>query len=367
MFVFVTFCFILFIQFIYYFFIFGRFAFATQQTHKSLNKPVSIIICAKNEEENLDKFLSNIAEQDYPLFEIVLVDDASTDNTLDKMLTFKKKFDGDQIHIQIITINTKSSKGKKGALSLGITAAQHDLLLLTDADCKPNSNRWIREMCSLFSDQKTVVLGYGAYQKNKNSFLNKLIRFETLITAIQYFSYAKMGSAYMGVGRNIAYRKTEFSKIGGFKNHLEILSGDDDLLINEISTPRNTAICYQKDSFTISEPKTNFKEWIDQKRRHITTASKYKASHQISLGLFYISQVLFWILALVLIIFQVNIPLTLLLIFIRFLIWYLIISRSAIKLQEKDLLTFAPIFEISIIFIQFYIFIKNIIALPKNW
>lgn len=113
--------------------------------------------------------------------------------------------------------------------------------------------------------RKTIVLGYGAYEKVKNSFLNKIIRFETMLTATQYFSWAKIGKPYMGVGRNLAYKKEEFFNVRGFMDHMKIRSGDDDLFINQAATKKNTAILYTPESFTFSEPKTTFSSWVYQK------------------------------------------------------------------------------------------------------
>jgi len=364
---FITFCIIVGIQIFFYLFLFGAFSFSKVKNGIATSFPVSIVICAKNEEVNLQKFLPKIASQKYTSFEIILVDDASSDNSLSVMLDFKKNFSSNKISIQIISIDEKSSKGKKAALTLGIKSSQYDYILLTDADCYPVSNYWIQEMHAYFTNQKTIVLGYGAYRKIEKSFLNKIIRFETLLTAIQYFSYAKIGKPYMGVGRNIAYHKKEFMDIDGFKDHEHIHSGDDDLFINQIANFNNTSICFKKDSFTISEPKIDFKEWIHQKRRHITTSSHYKGLHKFLLGLFYLTQISFWVFSILLLALQINVALTLSLIFCRWVIWYLVISKSAIKLNEKDLVSFAPIFEISIIFIQLFIFIKNIISPPKHW
>jgi len=363
---FITFCIVVIIQIFYYLFIFGNFSFTKSTKKNYLSLPVSIIICAKNEEKNLKQFLPFIAEQNYTNFEIVLVDDGSTDSSLEIMNDFKNKF-STKVAVQIIPIDKDESNGKKNALNQGILAAKNDYLLLTDADCKPVSQNWINEMVSNFAKDKTIVLGYGAYRKITNSFFNKVIRFETLLTAIQYFSYAKIGKAYMGVGRNIAYKKNEFINANGFEKHQQILSGDDDLFINQITTKKNTEICYTKDSFTISEPKTNFKDWIKQKRRHITTSNHYKLIHKILLGLFYISQLLFWLLAIYLIINSIKPIYTFAILLIRMILFYFVIKSSANRLNEKDLIRFSPVYEISIIFIQLYIFILNIISPPKQW
>ncbi len=155
-----------------------------------------------------------------------------------------------------------------------------------------------------FLKEKTIVLGYGAYEKVKNSFLNKLIRFETMIAATQYFSWAKIGKPYMGVGRNLAYKRDEFFKVRGFQDHMKIRSGDDDLFINQAATKHNTAILYTPKSFTLSEPKKTFKTWFYQKRRHTTTAKYYKGFDKFQLGLFFFSQFWFLILAIILLAFQ---------------------------------------------------------------
>jgi len=363
--IFIAFCTIVIIQTFIYLFLFGKFAFSIKDNKNYKHFPLSVIICAKNEENNLRKNLPLIASQNYDDLEIVLIDDASNDGSLGVMHEFKNI--NPNLNIQIISISVSDTHGKKYALSKGILATKNDFLILTDADCFPVNKNWVREMSSHFSKYKSVVLGYGAYRKINNSFLNKLIRFETLLTAVQYFSYAQIGKAYMGVGRNIAYKKEEFLKINGFSKHEHILSGDDDLFINQIATKHNTAISYSKQSFTISEPETKIKNWINQKRRHISTSTHYKYFHKIALGIFYLSQLLFWVLAIVLILLNIHVALALSLILLRFFIWYLIIIKSAQKLDEKDLIIYAPLYEISIIFIQLYIFVRNIISSPKNW
>ncbi len=367
MWIFILFCIITTIQITYYLLLFGRFSFAKIRNKNGDLFPVSVIICAKNEASNLKKNLPYLANQEYSEFEIVLVNDNSSDRSLEIMKNFQKEISTVNKSVKIITINKENTKGKKNALNIGIRASKFDHLLLTDADCKPNSKNWIGEMASCFSSDKSIVLGYGPYRKIENSFLNKIIRFETLFTAIQYFSYSITGMPYMGVGRNIAYKKNDFLEAKGFNSHIEIISGDDDLFINEIANSQNTEICFSKDSFTISEPKTSFKAWIHQKRRHITTASHYNKTHKLLLALFYVSQFLFWFLAIILLFLNYNLIFVNLLIFVRFLVWYMVIVRSANKLDEKDLIRYAPIYEISIIFIQLYIFLKNKIAPPNHW
>ena len=183
--------------------------------------------------------------------------------------------------------------GKKFALTLGIKAAKYDYLLLTDADCYPRDKDWISSMAKHFFN-KTIVLGYGAYEKHKG-LLNKLVRFDTFQVAMQYFSYALIGKTYMGVGRNLAYKKSLFFDNKGFATHLHLPSGDDDLFIKEVATYNNTAISIEYSSHTLSVPKMNWKSWIRQKSRHLSTGIYYKNYHKLMLGSWTLSQILFWL------------------------------------------------------------------------
>jgi len=359
----VVFC----IQFIYFIFIFGSFAFRKNTLLKSnFNQPISVLICAKNEAENLLKNLPFLLKQHYKNFELVLINDCSNDATLDVFKKFKKEFPS-KIKIVDVKTNEQFWGSKKYALTLGIKAASYEHLLFTDADCKPVSENWISEMANNFNEKHQLILGYGAYKKLEKSFLNKLIRFETLLTAIQYLSYSKIGIPYMGVGRNLAYTKTMFFSVNGFVNHMKIKSGDDDLFINQVASKTNTATCYSQNSFTESNPKITFKEWIQQKRRHVSTASHYKKFHKLLLGLFYSSQILFWAFSIILFSILYKWELVLIVIFIRLIIQYSIIWYSAKKLNEKDLILLAPFLELFLIIIQMFIFIKNLISKPTHW
>ncbi len=364
---FIAFIVIFCIQFVHYTFIFGSFAFSkNKRTKYNFNQPVSVIICAKNEAENLTNNLPFFLNQKYENFEIVLINDCSIDNTLAIMEQFQN-VTPNKIKIVDVEPNEQFWGSKKYALTLGIKAASNEHLLFSDADCKPVSENWISEMTTSFSDENQLVLGYGAYKKIKNSFLNKLVRFETVLTAIQYFSYLKISIPYMGVGRNLAYTKSLFFKVNGFASHIKINSGDDDLFVNQVATKHNTTYCISKCSFTESIPKTSFKSWMKQKRRHVSTASHYKPLHQFLLGLFYTTQFLFWLFGILLLSFLINWEVVTILISIRFLIQYVVIGFSAKKLNEKDLIVFIPFFDLFLIFIQMIIFIKNLISKPTHW
>lgn len=363
----ITFSVVVLIQFYFYIFLFGPYVFSVRNYRKDSDLPISVLVCAKNEEANLKRLLPSLLAQNYSDFEIILIDDASTDDSLHVMNAFKTQHASSQVTIQVIAIETEESKGKKFALTRGIMASKNEHLLFTDADCIPASKNWIQFISNSFSTRISLILGYGAYSKIKGSFLNKLIRYETLITAVQYFSYAQAGNAYMGVGRNIAYTKEKFLEAGGFQAHKHIRSGDDDLFVKQVTTSLNTGICDDPQSFTYSKPEISFTKWLSQKRRHITTSSHYKKYHKFFLGIFYLSQIAFYVLTIAALVFQEQVTLVLGLFLFRFAFWYLIMIKSAYRLKEKDLIGFGPLYEISLIFIQLYIFLKNIISSPKNW
>jgi glycosyltransferase involved in cell wall biosynthesis len=353
------------IQFLYYVVFFGKFSFAKPQTSTQKRIPISVIVCAKNEEENVKNFVPLLANQNYPDFEIVLIDDASSDETLEIFEEFEKQY----ANIKLVKVaNIEAFWGnKKFALTLGIKAAKNEYLLFTDADCYPTSTEWIKEMSAQFTQKKTIVLGYGAYEKVKNSFLNKLIRYETLLTATQYFGWAKLGKPYMGVGRNLAYKREEFFKTNGFIEHMKLRSGDDDLFINEASSAKNTTICYTPESFTYSKAKTSFKEWFTQKRRHVSTAKHYKSFDRSQLALFFASQFLFLVLPIVLLTFQYQWIIVVSLIGFRYLFAWISMGFAAGKLKEKDVMYWFPFIELVLIFTQINVFITNTFSKPVHW
>ncbi len=359
---------ITFIQLLFYIGLFGRFSFTKTPiaTTTTPTIPISVIICAHNESENLQQFLPSFINQKYSNYELVLINDASIDDTLEIMESFQTAHPT-KIKVVDVVANEQFWRSKKYALTLGIKSATYEHLLFSDADCKPVSKFWITEMVAHFTGQKTIVLGYGAYRKIKNSWLNKLIRFETLFTAIQYFSYAKIGLPYMGVGRNLAYTKSLFFNSNGFSNHMHIRSGDDDLFVNKNATSQNVSLSYFKKNFTVSKPKKSFKEWMRQKRRHVSTASHYKPIHKFLLALFYTSQILFWLFATILLFATYQWKIVFGIVLFRMLIQYLIIGASAKKLNEKDLIIWSPILEIFLILIQMSIFIKNTVSKPIYW
>jgi biofilm PGA synthesis N-glycosyltransferase PgaC len=258
-----------------------------------VNIPVSVIISARNEAQNLTEYLPYILEQNYPDFEVVVVNDCSSDNSDEVLEAFKHRYQ--QLKVVTITEHVRFKTGKKFALTLGIKAAKNEHLLFTDADCKPESNNWIARMAAHFNDKTQLVLGYSPYFKT-GGFLNSLIRFETLKTAINYLSAALNDDPYMGIGRNLAYTKTLFFANKGFAAHMHVISGDDDLFVNQNATAANTAIEIHPESFVYTEAKNSFSALYRQKKRHMGVGKLYRNNHRRLLSFDALSGLLLYIL-----------------------------------------------------------------------
>lgn len=324
--------------------------------------PVSLIVCAKNEAENLKRNIPLWLKQAHPNFELIIIDDDSQDQTRDVIESFANQ--DPRIVPVFVNTNERFASSKKYALTLGIKKAKHLRLVFTDADCSPASANWLSIMARQFSAQKQLILGYGGHHK-KLSFVNALARFETFITAIQYFSYAFAGIPYMGVGRNLAYSSLLYESQNGFSSHMDVISGDDDLFVNQAGTKENTALCLLPEAFTYSAAKATLGKWLNQKRRHITTANYYKPIHKFLLGLYYLGNLGFWI-SWGLFLF-VHPKLALIVLIGRTVFQIISYIPTARKLKELPLLILTPFFELFLICMQLVIFILNLTSKRASW
>ena len=267
-------------------------AFSRKRTgEEGTQVPVSVVVCAHDEAENLRELIPLLLSQDYPEFEVIIVNDRSNDSTFDFLLQETKT----EPKLRMVNVKDTPERvnGKKYGITLGIKAAAHEWILLTDADCRPSSPQWIRSMSSHFTPTSKFVLGFSPYVR-KPGFLNLFIRFETIITAIQYFGFGWMKNPYMGVGRNLAYRKSLFLEQKGFNNFLHVTGGDDDLFVNIHARGNNTRLQLDPESQVISFPKTTWRSFYDQKIRHLSVGKRYRFSHRFLLGLFSATWIVTW-------------------------------------------------------------------------
>ena len=356
--VFYLFCLAAFIQVFYYSFFYSRVAFfKKKKRHQSQQHPVSVIICARDEDENIARHLPGVLVQKYSsTHEVIVVNDNSVDDSKYILEELQKTFK----FLQIVDLKQEAKliSGKKYPLSIGIKEAKHEIVLLTDADCVPASEFWIQKMQDAYVNGTEIVIGYGAYNK-RPGLLNKLIRFETFHSALQYLSFALAGNPYMGVGRNLSYKKDVFLRNKGFSSINHIPGGDDDLFINKVATKHNTSVVIDKDAITLSQPKGSFGEWLRQKTRHYSTARYYKKGNKFLLAIYSLSQFFFYPLLVLAALFY-SWKLSLIVFGVRFVLQSFIFFKAMKKLNEADLWPWFLFFDI-------WMFVYYIIFAPSLW
>ena len=294
---------------------------------------VTVIVCAKNEAINLRNYIQCILTQDYPEYELIIVNDGSEDNT--QAVIDEYVLSDTRVRTTFVPRDARVRSTKKLGLTLAAKAAKYDYLLLTDADCCPESNHWISAMMAGFSDNTEIVLGYGAYFAEP-TLLNEFIQFDTLFNGLHYMGAARTGKPYMGVGRNLAYRKSTFFGNGGFSDQMTEYAGDDDLFVNKVATKTNTVVVNTPDSITWSIAKQSWHDLWLQKRRHVSVSPAYKPAtkhhlvHEpVSRGLFY---------GIIIALFVLGEPLTMCLAYalllIRLVLQLIILNKAAKQLGQ---------------------------------
>ncbi|WP_420387124.1 glycosyltransferase [Roseivirga sp.] len=308
----------------------GKILAQRNTSNKENNQPgVSVIIAARNESKHLDTLLEKLVKQDYVDFEVIIANDRSEDNSQDILERWSKKYTNIR-YIQIEEL-TDGWTGKKHALYRAINIAQKEILLLTDADCLPRSSRWISHMVKPFQSDNDIVLGYSPYLKTKG-WLNRFVQFETLWVALQYLGFSSIGKAYMGVGRNMAIRRSSYD-LDYLESIKDLEGGDDDLMISHLATKCRITTQLHPDSYTLSHAKKTLKSYFKQKIRHLAVGKRYRKKDQTLLGIFTLSYVVGWGLLIYLLISGANLKLVLVFFGIRSLIVYFILNRLGRKLS----------------------------------
>lgn len=312
-----------------------------------ISEGVTVILAAHNESYNLSQYLQALLSQDYPLYEVIVVDDGSEDSTRDVVERYMTS--DPRLKMSFVPYGARVRSTKKLAITLAAKAAKYDYLLLTDADCVPESSHWISEMMSGFqiSNVKSqistdIVLGFGAYFMHK-SHLNRLIQFDTLFNGLHYLGAALCGHPYMGVGRNLAYKKSLFFESGGFSHLMITRAGDDDLFVNHVATRTNTSVVISRESLTWSPAKRTFKEWWQQKRRHLSVSPQYRTSTKCRLafepltrGLFYVALICALVYYFLYTSYIVPLYIALGLFLLRWIVQTVILNTSARRLGLKS-------------------------------
>lgn len=329
--------------------------------------PVSIIVCAQSEYENLQNLVPALLNQQYPDFEIILVDDASWDKTT----SYFENLQGSEPRIKSVFITDdmkKNTKGKKLALTLGIKAAKHELLLFTDADCIPNSEHWITEMVQPYHTNPAteIVLGYSPFAK-RNNLVNLFAQMENILTACSYFGYAINKNPYMGVGRNLSYKKSLFFSVKGFANHHHIASGDDDLFVQDAANTQNTAVCINPKAFVNTYAKKTFGEWYSQKVRHNYVGKYYKSKHRTQLGFFAFTHAMVWLFLIACLIYEPTRYWSLILMAVVWLIKVPLMYKIFKKLKRGNYAFWLPLFDFLYLFYNLVFGLVTTFGKQKKW
>lgn len=300
--------------------------------------PLSVIICAHDEVENLRRNLPAILAQDYPKFEVIVINDGEKNESEDYLLQLEEQYRN--LYHSFVPDSSRYISRKKLAVTLGIRASRYDWLVLTEANCQPQSNQWLRLLARNFTPHTEVVLGYSGYERGKG-WLRRCCAFDSLFNAMRYLGFALGGHPYMGIGRNLAYRKQLFYDQKGFSAHLNLRRGDDDLFVNQVAHGENTRVETDPEAIMRMQPIYRGKDWREEKIGYASTARQYKGLQRWLAGLETFSRLLFyaaWLSMTVMGILHFHwmvAGIGVLLFLLRFAVQAIVINTTAQSLNEK--------------------------------
>lgn len=336
------------IQLGYILFIYGKLAFHKAKEPSEADNPhfppLSVILCTRNEEHLLRENLESILHQNYPKFEVIVVNDRSEDDTKWYLKELGERFD----HLKAVEIaeHVLSTSGKKFGVAMGIKAASHEQVVLIDSDCTPSSENWLKSIGAAFSEQTEIVLGYVPLRRKKG-FLNALVRYEHFIKSINYLSFALKKNAFMGLGQNMAFAKDLFFKGKGFASHIHVKSGYDELFVNQHATRSNTCIVIHKDAHVWKPMEKTFDSYIIHRKFRKQATALFKGNHKFVLNLQASTAVLFYLGLVGLVVVQpLSWPVAAGMYAFRLLIQYVIFTPIARKLRITRMLWFLPFLDV---------------------
>lgn len=336
----------------------------TNDAETGILPSISIIIAAKNEFKNLQVLIPALLKQNYPLYEIILINDGSYDETDEWASQFALK----EPKLKYTFMDPAFFKvdGKKMALTLGIKKSRFEHLVLLDGDCLPPSNEYLQQYGQQFSEGKNLVLGLSPYKKHRG-LLNRLIQFETYLTAGSYLALASKGKPYMGLGRNMAYTKSLYESVNGFESHYEIPCGDDDLFVQSVSKKCKVGWVLSPESMTYSEPKTTWKSYVKQKLRHLWAGKYYKSSFKRKLARLPISNLLFWGIVLISMSFKMHWFIGVFLILLKLIIKWVVFHITSKSLMKSNRISLYPLVSVVHLYFQLFTTIKLYFTKKISW
>lgn len=354
---------VLLVQMIYYWVFFSRLAFYKPRKVSGEKPPVSVIVLARNQYNDLQRTLPVLLGQDYPEFEIVVVDDNSDDGS-DEML---EKLAEQHANLRVVKLTQSLNwfKGRKFPLSLGIKSANHDVLLLTDIQFQPAGKNWISEMAASYSPNTEIVLGYSTYHTPAK--LNKWLRFMAFYDGLLYLSMALSGLTFKGIGSNLSYRKSLFYRNKGFSSHYVINAGDDELFVNKTAIRNNVRVQISNESLVKSLKPVSVLQWLENEKIRLSIRRYFKFGQRALISIFSISTFLFYLIFALLLLLKIQWPVVVGIFAVRLITQMIIFGLAQKKLSEKRLLLLSPLFEILLVLVDLFIWIRLLFSKKSTW
>jgi glycosyltransferase involved in cell wall biosynthesis len=357
------FVFSLLVQLVYFWIVFSKLAFFKTKSTSGTRPAVSVVVTAHNQYNDLKQNLPYLLDQDYPEFEIMVVNDNSDDGSDELLKDFTRQYS----HLSIVDLKQSLNwfKGRKFPLSLGIKSAKHGLLLLTDINCRPQSGQWIKEIVSAYQQETEIVLSYSTFATKSK--INLWFRFASFYDGLFYLSMALAGHPFKGIGKNLSYKKDLFYKNKGFSSHYKINLGDDELFINQTARKENTKIQLSPESHVAVVKSISFAQWFKNEKTRILIRKFFKKGSWFIVSFFQTTTLLFFTSFVLLLIFGASWIVVLSLFGLRLLSQLVIFGNAAKKLNEKKLLLISPLFEILLLITDLFIWLMLLFTRKNKW
>jgi len=359
----ITFAIAAIIQLFYFWVFFSRLAFYRRKNIETRQPPVSVIITSHSELNFLGDNLPFILQQDYPEFEVVVVNDNSDDDTSD----FLTQLSLETPNLQVVELKQSLNwfKGKKFPLSIGIKSAKYDFVVLTDADCHPTSSTWLSEIVSASKPNTEIVLGYSTFATTSG--INRLLRFTAFYDALFFLSMALSGIPFKGNGKNLAYKRQLFYRQQGFISHYIIKAGDDELFVNKAAKKRNTEVMISNDSRVISQKPITLGDWLKKEKTRLSLRRHFRFPHRLLLSLYALTSLLFYGLFTTLLVLHISWIILVPVLMLRILSQWILFGKGTKKLSERGLWFLSPIFEFFIMLTDIILWFIILFTKKNKW
>lgn len=344
---------------------FKRDVVSKQPSANGQQPSVSVVMVVHNEAEFLKSSLPYLLEQDYPDYEIVIVDYTSTDDTRYVLRVCSENYPN--LKPILFPHDVNMFQGKKYPLSIGIKSATKDVILLTEAESVPRSFDWVSQMMKGYCGDTQIVMGCNIVKSN-GTLLGAFQQYENMTYNASYIGAMAMGNPFTATGRNLSFRRDFFFKQGGFISHYSIPDGADDLFVNANANSRNSSVVLSSDAFVVSEPRSSFRLWHQDRSHRLYTRRYYGLKDKLMLAFYPLSQFVFLASLVLLLVFQLFPWQLLVALLVVKLIWQIVSALPLAKRFEiKKIQFFAPLFEFYFLFANTFMTTFALRRKNKQW